>query len=37
MHTTKLSPVEKIAPNLLCGIKASFERDVKKNYILVSL
>ena len=37
MHTTKSSLVEKIVPNLLCGIKASFERDLEKNYILVSL
>ena len=32
MLTDESSPVEKIVPDLLCGMKASFERYLKKNY-----
>ena len=36
MLTDESTPVEKIVPNL-CGMKASFEQYLKKNYILESL
>ena len=32
MLTDESSPVENIVPNFLCGMKASFERYLKKNY-----
>ena len=32
MLTDESSPVEKIVPDLSCGMNASFERYLKKNY-----